>query len=101
MKNFVGVKVNYAKDITGPVLEFLSIQLDTILMQARLPDDKLQEAKDRIKSEILNTLLSREEFESLVGILTYVLLPHCWSQAEPFFVVFSTRYLEPAAPLYS
>ena len=71
-RTFVGINFNHAQDITVPVLKFLGIQPDTILRQARLPDDKLQEAKDRVKSAILNTLLSREGFDSLIGLLTYV-----------------------------
>ena len=42
----LGINVNHVKDVTGPILEFLCIELDTMLMEARLPNNKLQDAKD-------------------------------------------------------
>lgn len=41
----LGIAINHDKDATGTTVDFLGIELDTIRMQARLPEDKLQEAK--------------------------------------------------------
>ena len=49
LQKFVGLKINEKKNKQGTVVEFLGIELDTHLMQARLPAEKLQKAKDVIQ----------------------------------------------------
>lgn len=63
--------INHDKDCIGTTVEFLSIELDTILMQARLPDEKLQETKTRVKAALQKFFLSRNELEFLMGFLLF------------------------------
>lgn len=67
----LGIAINYDKDLTGTTVDFLGIELDTILMQARLLSDKLQEAKNRVETALQKSSLSRDELRSLVGFLSF------------------------------
>jgi len=57
----------------GPatLLEYLGIILDTILMQARLPEDKLTRLKALVKLFLTRDTCRRSEMESLVGHLNF------------------------------
>ena len=69
--NDLGLLIKAEKDRIGHILDFLGIELDTILMQARLPEDKLQKAKDLVKSALSKTSISKEELDSLIGFLCF------------------------------
>ena len=67
----LGIAVNEKKNKTGHVIDFLGIELDTMLMEARLPPDKLQKAKDLVKQALQKSSIRREELDSLVGFLSF------------------------------
>lgn len=52
------ISVNHTKDITGFVLEFLIIKLDTICMETCLSDNKLQNVKNHVITTIQKISLS-------------------------------------------
>lgn len=62
----LGMNINLKKSQQGQILEFLGIKLDTILMQACLPSDKLQKAKDLVEKTLIKSTLTVEELDSLV-----------------------------------
>ena len=41
----LGLSINIKKNATGTLAEFLGIEIDTVRMEARLPQDKLEKAK--------------------------------------------------------
>lgn len=55
----------------GTTLDFLGIELDTITMEARLPPEKLQKAKDLVTSALHKASLTRTELDSLLGFLSF------------------------------
>ena len=66
-------------------LEFMGIVLDSIRMEARCPDDKLNRGR-----EILNSFTQRRsvrlfELQSLIGTPQFSLRANPWSQGEPSF----------------
>lgn len=69
--NDLGLVINFQKDLSGTAIEFLGIVLDTVRMQARLSDEKLQKAKDLVKNAFQKQSLSQQELESLVGFLSF------------------------------
>ena len=44
----LGVSIKAKKNQCGTTVDFLGIELDTVLMEARLPADKLQKAKNLV-----------------------------------------------------
>ena len=67
----LGVTVNIKKDLSGTLVDFLGIELDTIQMQARLPQEKLDKAKALVKKALRKPTLSYHELETLVGFLSF------------------------------
>ena len=66
-------------------LEFMGIVLDSIRMEARCPDDKLNRGR-----EILNSFTQRRsvrlfKLQSLIGTPQFSLRANPWSQGEPSF----------------
>ena len=55
----------------GTKADFLRIEPDSILMQARLPPDKLARAKNTADDLINRRIISRYELESAVGFLLF------------------------------
>ena len=57
----------------GPssVLPFLGITLDTVRMEARLPDDKITNCRDLLHEFDKKTKLTLRELQSLLGILNF------------------------------
>ena len=67
----LGLKINEKKNKKGTVVEFLGIELDTHLMQARLPAEKLQKAKDLVQSTLNKSTIARNELDTLLGFLRF------------------------------
>ena len=67
----LGINVAITKNQCGTTVDFLGITLDTLLMEARLPPDKLQKAVKLVTSALQKTHLSREEFDQLIGFLSF------------------------------
>ena len=67
----LGLVVNHSKDIMGTKADFLGIELDSILMQARLPPDKLARARNTVDDLLKRRTISRNDLESAVGFLSF------------------------------
>ena len=52
-------------------LPFLGITLDTVRMEARLPDDKITKCRDLLHEFNKKTKLILKELQSLLGILNF------------------------------
>ena len=59
--------------VEGPstALEFLRISLDTCLMEARLPDEKLEQTKRAVREWLHKKSATKREILSLVGLLQH------------------------------
>lgn len=67
----LGLMVNHTKDILGTIADFLGIELDSILMQARLPPDKLDRARKTVADLLKRATIPHRELESAVGFLSF------------------------------
>ena len=67
----LGLSVNHSKDILSTIADFLGIEFDSILMQARLPPDKLARARNTTKTLLNMASISHQELESAVGFLSF------------------------------
>ena len=67
----LGLVVNYSKDAMGTKADFLGIELDSILMQARLPPNKLERARNTVDYLLNRRIISRNELELAVGFLLF------------------------------
>ena len=67
----LGLEVNHSKDIMGTIADFLGIEFDSGLMQARLPPDKLARARNAAKDLLNRATISHQELESAVGFLSF------------------------------
>ena len=67
----LGLTVNHSKDAMGTIADFLGIEFDSILMQARLPPDKLARAKNTVKDLLNRPSISHQDLESAVGFLSF------------------------------
>ena len=67
----LGLVVNHSKDAMGTKADFLGIELDSILMQARLPPGKLERARNTVDYLLSEDIISRNELESAVGFLSF------------------------------
>ena len=70
--NYLGVPLALEK-VEGPstALPFLGIELDTIRMEARLPEAKLSKLKEEVSQWIYRTDAKKQEILSLVGSLQH------------------------------
>ena len=68
----LGISVNGKKKQLGCIVDFLRLEFDTLLMEARLPKDKLKKAIEEV-ARILERKSSSnyEELQSLVGLLSF------------------------------
>ena len=69
--NQLGLVINHSKDVMGTKADFLGIELDSILMQGRLPPDKLARARNTVNNLLNRRVISRHELESAVGFLLF------------------------------
>ena len=70
--DYLGVPIAHEKT-KGPVtaLQFVGITLDTINMEARLPEDKLQKCKELLTDFHNRWKLTLRELQSLTGLLNF------------------------------
>lgn len=68
----IGVPIANEKT-TGParVLQFAGITLDTDLMEARLPEDKLEKCRSCLNEFLTRKSVSLKELQSLIGLLNF------------------------------
>ena len=67
----LGFCVNSDKDKISTINDFLGIELDTILMEARLPPEKLAKAIELVNAALRKKSISIENLQSLVGFLAF------------------------------
>ena len=67
----LGLSVNHTKDALGTKADFLGIEFDSILMQARLPPDKLARARNTAKELLNKATISHQELDSAAGFLSF------------------------------
>lgn len=67
----LGLVINHSKDIMGTKADFLGIEPDSILMQARRPPDKLARGRNTADDLLNRRIISRYELESAVGFLLF------------------------------
>lgn len=65
--------VNHTKSILDTITEFLGIELDSTLMQARLPIDKLVRARNTMKDLLNRVKILYRELESAIGFLSFAI----------------------------
>ncbi|RYC54493.1 hypothetical protein CHU98_g11720 [Xylaria longipes] len=71
LSNALGLIQNSKKDGEGTCLEVLGIEIDTILMRARLSEAKIQMAIRIIDEALAKPTLSRRDIEKLAGYLGF------------------------------
>ena len=67
----LGFSVNVKKDVTGTTVEFLGIILDSIAMEARLPQEKLDRARHSVSRLLQSRVFPLKELQKLVGHLAF------------------------------
>jgi hypothetical protein len=64
-------EVRHKKSKTGTTTDFLGLEIDTILMEARLPAEKWLKAMELVNSFLKRKKLSQHELQSIVGFLSF------------------------------
>jgi hypothetical protein len=67
----LGLQVKDAKSEEGTTVSFLGIELDTVLMEARLPQEKYEKATTLVAETLHRSSVKYSELESLVGFLAF------------------------------
>lgn len=67
----LGLKVNHKKDICDSIAEFLGIELDSIAMEARIPQKKLEKARLAVATALQGHFITHSDIQSLVGCLSF------------------------------
>jgi hypothetical protein len=67
----VGIPMVVEKTETGPILIFMGITLDTIAMESRLPDEKVERCTKLLKEFQKAKKVSVRELQSLAGLLNF------------------------------
>ena len=67
----LGLTINYFKDIMSTTADFLGIEFNSILIQARLPPDKLTRARNTVKDLLHKASISHHDLESTVEFLSF------------------------------
>jgi hypothetical protein len=67
------LRVNAKKNVREQVAQFLSINLDTEAMEARLPLDKLARARTKIWALPRRSSVTHREFQPLISLLGFAL----------------------------
>ena len=70
--SFLGIPMAPEKTV-GPstTLAFAGIELDTVLMEARLPQDKLDKCRDLLSTFLRRRKVTLQEIQSLTGLLNF------------------------------
>ena len=73
--NYLGVPLAPEKTV-GPdqVLQFAGITLDSVRMEARLPDEKLQKCRNLLIDFLSRRSVCLKELQSLIGLLNFTCL---------------------------
>ena len=65
------LSVNHSKDVIDTIADFLEIEFNSNLIQARLPPDKLARTRNTAKDLLNRSSISHQELESAVGFLGF------------------------------
>ncbi len=71
MCNQLSLSINIKKNARGKLAEVLSIELDTVRMEARLPLDKLFKAKEWVARILDKRTITGQDLRSLLGFLSF------------------------------
>lgn len=63
--------INGKKNVSDTLAEFFDIEIDTIQMEVRLPQDKLEKAKSWVAKTLKSQTISRSNLRSLLGFLSF------------------------------
>ncbi len=69
--DYLGIPLKIEKQKSGFVVVCLGFELDSVLMQARLPEDKLSKAEAKLTDLVQKESVQRFKLESLVGLLAF------------------------------
>lgn len=69
--SYLGIIINHIKDIKGIKVDFLGIELNSILMQRRLPSNKLFRARN-IVNNLKRRIISRYKLELAIDFLLFI-----------------------------
>ena len=64
---------------------YLGLDIDSIKMEIRLPEDKLEKLINLLKKYVGKSTISKNELESLGGLLG---IAHMWWMGEEDFMIF-------------
>lgn len=68
----IGVPIKHTKTVKPcTCLTFLGIELDSYLMEARLPQDKLEKIRTLLNKYLVRSKITLREIQSLVGVLNF------------------------------
>ena len=67
----LGLAINFKKDVLGTLAEFLGIEVNTITMTIRLPDEKLHRTMTKLSHALANSTISHHDLQTLVGLLQF------------------------------
>lgn len=68
---YLGIPLKIVKLKSGFIVIYLGIELDTIKMEARLPLEKVEKCRNKIRAVLEKGQVQREELESLAGLLNF------------------------------
>ena len=68
----IGVPLAHSKTVLPTTeLTFLGITLDSVLLEARLPLDKLEQGREMLQNFSLRAKVSLKELQSVIGVLNF------------------------------
>ena len=72
--SYLGIPMALEKtvDPSTSTLAFANIELDTVLMEARLPQEKLHKCLDLLSAFLRRRKVTLQEIQSLTGLLNFV-----------------------------
>ena len=68
---YLNIPLKLQKIDSGTTLTFLGVELDTVSMQARLPEEKLHKCRTQISSILSKKSVRQKDLASLVGLLNF------------------------------
>lgn len=68
---YLGIPLKIPKSDFGFELEFVGVDLDTVRMQARLPQDKVRKCTEAINEILIKGFVFQEDLASLIGMLNF------------------------------
>ena len=67
----IGFEIEHRKDVEGTTVEFLGLEIDTMAMEARLPQDKHLRAFRAVRDTLGRAYIPFHELENLLGFLSF------------------------------